>query len=77
MIRTGFTATSDNYPSAPIPFIYEVGSPEYSETWMEGLDVYYNPHAKIPLNPVLLPGALRHFLQTNGILNTVLPDWYR
>ena len=54
MIRTGF-----GYRGSVIPqdFSDEVHQPDYSETWVEGLSVYHNPAANIPLNEETIPGA--------------------
>lgn len=76
ILRQGFAATPSNYMAEPTRFSLEVGSPEYSETWIEGMSVYHNPNAVVPLNPELLPGAAHHFLNADGTLTTVLPDWH-
>ena len=76
ILRQGFAATPSNYTAEPTRFSVEVGSPEYSETWIEGLSVYHNPNAIVSLNPDLLPGAAHHFLNEDGTLTTFLPEWH-
>jgi hypothetical protein len=53
-----------------------VNAPGYAETWMEGLDVFHNPNAAIPLQPEMLPGAAHHFLLKDGQLKTLAPAWH-
>ena len=74
--RTGFATNPRRDATQPIPFMYEVGSSDYVETWMEGLSVFHNPNANIPLDPELLPGAAHHFLNDDGTLTTHLPEWH-
>lgn len=56
-------------------FIHELG-PGYSETWVEGLDVYHNPRAVHPISPALLPGAAHHRLLDSGIVESLIPRWH-
>ena len=44
----------------PEDAVAEVHSATYSETWVEGLAVYHNPHARHPLSPDTMPGAAHH-----------------
>lgn len=74
--RRGFAANRRD-AKEPLPFTYEVGLPDYVESWMEGLSVFHNPNANIPLDPGLLPGTAHHFLNGDGTLTTHFPDWHR
>lgn len=57
------------------PFVIEVNAPDYSETWVEGLSVFHNPHAKHPLPPNYIPGAA-HFFLKNGEIFGSLPSFH-
>lgn len=76
LIRRGMAANPAPNSAAPLYFVHDVNSPDYSETWIEGLDVYHNPNAKLPLDPTLLPGAAHHTLRDDGQLQTLAPDWH-
>lgn len=67
----------DHDPNAPYPvdFMHVVNSPEYSETWVEGFDVYHNPNALHPLQEWMLPGASHHWLMPDKHMRTSAPDW--
>jgi hypothetical protein len=56
-------------------FFDSVGSPTYSETWMEGLCVYHNPFAKHPLPFNYLPEAAHFFLKNNSIISYI-PEFF-
>jgi len=71
MIRHGTVWNPDPDAALPIPFARRVDDPAYSEAWTEGLDVFHNPRAAIPLNPEHFPGAVHHFLQADGNVNSV------
>ena len=38
----------------------DINNDNYSETWCEGLNVFHNPKAKIPLNPSFFPNAFHY-----------------
>lgn len=59
----------------PQDFAHEVHSPEYFETWCEGLSVYHNPRANYPLSPDSIPGAAHHFNRDGRILSR-LPQFH-
>lgn len=75
MIREGTAANSAPNSELPTVFMHDVNSPHYSETWIEGMDVFHNPNAVHPLDPVMLPGAAHHWLQESGKLVSFLPEW--
>ena len=57
IIRRGTAIDHDPDAAAPRRFVFDVGSPDYRETWVEGCTVFHNPIAKNPLDPALFPGA--------------------
>lgn len=75
LVREGTAANLDPNSELPMIFIHDVNSPDYSETWMEGMDVYHNPNAAHPLHPAMLPGAAHHWLREDGQLESRVPEW--
>jgi hypothetical protein len=75
MIRRGFVTDLDPNASVPKSFVADVSSPDYHESWMEGVDVYHNPNALYPLIPEMFPGAAHHFIEGDGTLRSLVPDW--
>lgn len=75
LTRTGVAINLDPNASEPIKFRHEVNDAGYTETWIEGMDVYHNPWAKHPLNPDMLPGAAHHRLLPDGQVLSTSPDW--
>lgn len=75
MIRRGVAANMDPNASVPIPFVQDVNAPDYDETWIEGMDVYHNPNAKYPIDPMMLPGAAHHRPGPDGQVETLAPKW--
>lgn len=76
MIRQGMAAPTDPNRADPIPFRHDVNTSDYTETWVEGLDVYHNPRAIHPINPEMLPGAAHYFLRPSGELIVRQPAWH-
>lgn len=76
LIRQGFMVSHDPNATEPIPFSLDVNSPNYSETWSEGLELYHNPNALHPLNPQLLPDIAHYHLLSNGELACQAPSWH-
>lgn len=59
----------------PQKFVDEVHSPDYRETWCEGLSVYHNPRANQPLSADAIPGAAHHSSRDGRILSQ-LPSFH-
>lgn len=76
LIRKGLATDFDPNASEPKSFEIEVNSETYSETWIEGMDVYHNPNAVHPLDPLMLPGAAHHRLLKSGEMVSQLPEWH-
>jgi len=64
-------------PDGPAPrqFTQEVTSSS-NETWIEGMVVLHNPNATIPLDPDLLSGANHEFVEPDGRIMSLLPDFH-
>lgn len=71
MIRHGTVWNPDPDAAEPIPFAVRVDDSDYAESWTEGLDVFHNPRAAIPLNPEHFPAAVHHYLLPDGNINSV------
>jgi hypothetical protein len=67
MIRAGKRYVHDPNRAEPEEFAIEVHGANYHESWIDGLEVYHNPNAAIPLDPDLLPGANQHFFRDGRI----------
>lgn len=50
-----------------------VNGSSYTESWVEGLNVYHNPNAKIPLDEAVIPGAAHHHCNDRGEWRTSAP----
>lgn len=75
MVRQGTAANLAPNSDVPTVFVHDVNSPDYSETWVEGMDVFHNPKAAHPLDPVMLPGAAHHRIGEDGQLVSRVPKW--
>lgn len=76
MVRAGKALDLDPNAAEPRDFFHVVNDPGYSESWVEGLDVYHNPRALIPLDEDLLPGASHHRLLEDYNVLSSSPDWH-
>jgi hypothetical protein len=77
MIRKGVRCNDGHLENPmPTPFVQEVHDPGYSETWVEGTVVLHNPNALVELNPALIPGARHEFLQPDGRIMSLMPDFH-
>ncbi|MFD9680565.1 hypothetical protein ACFWAD_11860 [Rhodococcus sp. NPDC059969] len=74
-LRFGSRYASDPDASEPAFFAYVISNTatEERESFSEGLHLFLNPWAHIPLNPRALPGVTVHELQDNGDLLTTTP----
>lgn len=76
MKRTGFSRGERNGNPTPTPFEHMVHAAGYSESWVEGMVVLHNPTASIPLDPNLIPGASHEFLQSDGKIMSLIPEFH-
>jgi len=76
MIRSGIARGEGNENDPrPTTFHQDVRDPAYAESWVEGAVVLHHPHARVPLDPDLIPGADHEFLQPDGSIMSLLPDF--
>jgi hypothetical protein len=78
MIRRGLVRGEHDKDDPPPPryFVQEVSKLGYSETWVEGMVVLHNPNARIPLPPPLIGGASHEFLQDDGRIMSLFPEFH-
>lgn len=57
----------------PESFSAHVDDAAYTETWCEGVSVYHNPNAKIPLPEFTIPGAAHHIARDGRIVASMPP----
>lgn len=77
IIKRGL-ARGELNPSDPRPvrFVHDVNAPGYDETWVEGMVVFHNPNAVIPLSPEWIDGACHEFLEPDGRIMSMLPPFH-
>lgn len=76
LVREGTAVDHDPRVVEPITFRHLVNEPGYTESWVEGLEVFHNPRAKYPIDPTLLPGAGHHRLLSDGQIESLTPEWH-
>ncbi len=76
MERVGTRYVHDPNATRSEPFTQRVNTTAFHETWVEGMNVYHNPRALIPLRPSLLPTAAHHRLTDTGMLGSVIPSFH-
>lgn len=75
MVCEGFCHHHDDNASISKPFRFHVNSPGYSESWIQGLNVFHNPRAVIPLDDDIFFGAAHHRYE-NGVVRSKIPDFH-
>lgn len=75
LLRVGAAVDHDPNATEPRLFRRRVEDHRYRERWVEGMDIWHNPHAIHPLNPELLPYAAHHLLLPNGNVRSMTPEW--
>ena len=75
LVREGNAMDHDPNAAHPQPFVHLVNATGYDESWVEALEVFHNPKALHPLNPLALPGAAHHTLLPDGQVDSQTPDW--
>lgn len=75
MYRTGVKHHHDPNAALPESFFHEVKQGTVTETWSEGLSMFHNPRAVLPVDPEMFPGIAHHFLKNNQI-SSLLPEFH-
>lgn len=76
MIREGTCIDHDTNATNPLIFRAIVNAEGYRESWIEGLNVYHNPRARIPLPEHLLPEAAHHHCDAEGNWTSSAPAFH-
>jgi len=76
LVREGTVLNHDPNVTEPNTFRHVVNKQDYTEHWVEGLEVFHNPRALYPVDPSLLPGAGHHRLLQGGRIESFAPDWH-
>lgn len=76
MIREGTLLDHDPEATGPLYFKGIVNAPDYSEPWVEGLNVYHNPKAKIPLPEHMFGNAAHHHCDSDGNWTSKAPEFH-
>lgn len=76
LIREGTAVDHDPDASEPKIFRALVNAAGYSESWVEGLNVFHNPNALLKFDIDLLPGAAHHFAAPDGQRASSVPDFH-
>lgn len=70
MLRRGYAYQGGR---SPTPFSTKVHESGYNETWCEGLSVYHNPRAEVPLYLGAIPCAAHHTVRDHRIVSIMPP----
>jgi hypothetical protein len=73
--REGWRQDHDPQASEPSKFFYWLHDRDHFERWGEGLAVFHNPNALIPLPRKYFPDAADSALR-NGVLHSLVPDFH-
>lgn len=76
MIREGTLVDHDPDASYPMYFKGIVNAPDYDESWIEGLNVYHNPRARIPLPEHMFNNAAHHHCDAEGNWTAKTPKFH-
>jgi len=74
--RAGFCYDWTPNAHEPAWFQYEVGDPDYPETWGQGLTIHHNPRAKHPLGMDVFEGFFQGWLREDGQYVSEIPDFH-
>ena len=75
MLRVGVKHNFDPNATEPIHFTAEVEPGKYSEKWTEGVRIFHNPRALLPIPPGVFESCAHHFLK-DGRRVAMLPDGF-
>jgi hypothetical protein len=71
MMRRGLAYQGETSPQLFV--VTEIDSDKYSESWCEGLEVFHNPRARIPLPEISLPQAAHTTVRDRQIVSSHPP----
>ncbi|SBW00847.1 glycosaminoglycan attachment site [uncultured Dysgonomonas sp.] len=75
LFRFGYRHDHDENAAVPLEFAYEV-TQDSIENWSEGISIFHNPNALIPLDPNLFKNVTQHFLKEDGSVLSYFPEFH-
>ncbi len=75
IVRTG-SCFNHNLDEPPKEFQYQVQKGKATETWSEGVNIFHNPNAKLPLDKNLFKGVRQIWVNEKGQLDGEIPEFY-
>lgn len=75
LIRHGVCHDHDPNASLPRPFVVEIEPGKCTETWGEGLSLFHNPNARIPVPEEIFP-SIAHHKFIDGQIRSILPEFH-
>lgn len=63
MFRAGLKHDFNPNADKPIGFVADVEPGKYSEDWTEGVQLFHNPHALLPIPPRIFTRCAHHFIR--------------
>jgi hypothetical protein len=77
LLRVGTRYNHEPHATEPLMFQYAVGSPTApKETWAEGLSMFHNPKALVPVPVDLFPDIAHHRLDEQHRMRSVVPEFH-
>lgn len=77
MIRVGTYYNHEPHATEPLPFMYVVGDPSAPlVTWAEGLSMFHNPRAIVPVPHELFPDIAHHWQDDQKWMRSVIPAFH-
>lgn len=71
IFQIGEIYNPDPTKTVPIQFTSIVEPSKHCEYWGDGINIYHNPNAKIPLDEEMFPSSLHHHLIDNTLVTTI------
>lgn len=75
VLRSGTRYTHDPNAALPTPFMHEVEPGKCTESWGEGISVFHNPNALVPLSEELFPSVAHHKFD-DGQIRSHIPEFH-
>lgn len=76
MFKRGQRIASDGEGNRHLPFEQHVHDSAFTELWAEGMVVFHNPRARVPLDRDLIPTAAHEYLREDGMILTSHPPFH-
>ena len=74
LFRMGFRHDHEENVAKSLPFSYIVDEKK-QESWTEGVVIFHNHNAVLPLDPELFPSVAHHFFEDGRIIS-IFPEFF-